>query len=562
MLVYGDHEETVSADARLDELRDRRERANCLSPGLERHAALAGLFIGLAGLAQGVADRDFAAAGEDRARPTEAALLDGLVSLGHALVRSWQSDFADAVPIPSLPKVLFPGDEVRIRLAEGHAFYVLYPEAYALAAEQLQLLAPPRIIGLRSIGSGLACMAAAVLDADRPTTLRPSGDPFARELRIDAELSAKLLDGVAHYVVVDEGPGLSGSSFGAVADWLASHGVPEERIAFLPGHAGPLGAQASERHRQRWARAQRPIIEPNALLGPRLPTWVTSQVGELREPLVNLSGGAWRAEGGLAEFGWPAINPMWEATKYRVRTADGAWQVRFAGIGKLGEQRLALARRLHHAGFGAETAGLAYGWLVQRWHEDAVASAPTIDELAAYLQVRAALPATSGATLDELVVMARHNAPRQLGKWQPDTKRLTSLVSPVAIDGRMQRHEWLRVPSGQLLKTDATDHHCAHDLVGPQDIAWDVAGAILELDLASDDATRLARSLNSDPALLDFMLRAYAAFRIGAHRLSADMLGHWPAEADRNRAAADEMEAKLDALVAAVDAVEHAGHVD
>ena len=55
------------------------------------------------------------------------------------------------------------------------------------------------------------------------------------------------------FAIVDEGPGLSGSSFGCVADWLEDNGVAPERIHVFPGHDGPLGPAASARHRDRWA---------------------------------------------------------------------------------------------------------------------------------------------------------------------------------------------------------------------------------------------------------------------------------------------------------------------
>ena len=36
-----------------------------------------------------------------------------------------------------------------------------------------------------------------------------------------------------------------------------------------------------------------------------------------------------------------------------------------------------------------------------------------------------------------------------------------------------------------LLKTDALDHSEGHDLIGCQDIAWDVVGAATELELSA-----------------------------------------------------------------------------
>ena len=545
MLVYGDHSEAVDPRARLGEIAER------LSGAWLDHDALTGCFIDLAGVAQGLADADFHACGCDRPRPPEALLLEQLTGLASTLLRSWDQGCGGGPGQPlricaSLPQ------QVEVRLPEGYAFYALRPEAYGLAARRLKLSGAPRLIGLRSIGTGLACMAAAALGAPPPLTLRPTGDPFDRKINVARELEREILSGDCHYVIVDEGPGMSGSSFGTIADWLEDHGIAAERIAFLPGHAGTLGPQASARHRERWAAAQRPAVS----LDRPEEGWLGPLIGRLCQPLVDLSGGAWRAAASIPESDWPAVDPMWERRKFLATTASGEWLVKFAGLGRIGGRKLQLARELCAAGFGSEPAGLVRGWLVTRWHSDAVIARPSLPELTAYLTFRANLPAPgAGATPAQLLTMIRRNVPALAG-WTPDLGRLQP--KPVCTDNRMAPHEWLRLPSGQLLKADALDHHAAHDLIGCQDVAWDVAGGILELGLDPDEASRLASATGTNPALIDFYLVAYAAFRIGAHRMSASTLDHWPEERRRHSLAAERLERRL----ASVDAIEHAGDLD
>lgn len=533
MLVYGDHQRVLDPAEELS----RHAEASGRCHG---HEELRARFIALAEVAQGVADADFHAAGMDRERPDEATLLASLTELGGLLMKSWDAGCVGGVLPPLRMPSGLPGS-VTARLAEGYAFYALYPESYGLAARRLDLLAPPLVIGLRSIGGGLAAIAAAALEAPPPVTLRPSGDPFARTLRLTAELGRDLLAADRHFVIVDEGPGLSGSSFGCVADWLEGQGIASTHIAFLPGHEGDLGPEAATHHRRRWAEAQRPVVRVE-----RLRQWVEEAIGPIK-CWTDLSAGAWRPLWSAAESDWPPVTPSWERSKFLVRSGEESWLVRFAGLGRTGEEKRELAGRLHEAGFGPEVRRLTHGWLILRWHEDARPARPTIAELEAYLRLRSGFGAPQGASLDELVVMVRRNAPL-LADWAPDTARLQRLVRPVRIDGRLAAHEWLRLGSGRLLKADALDHHQAHDLVGCQDIAWDLAGAILELDLAGEDADRLATALRLDPDLLRFSRIAYAAFRLGAHRLSEAMVDD--AEAARHRAVARRFELAL------VDSVE------
>lgn len=545
MLVYGDRLERVVTAARLDALAESARRIAAMPAGLARHSALVGLFIDMAGLTQGVADALFAADGQDRRSEAQDACLALLMDLAAAVRTSWESDFAEigslldiriAVPLP---------DEVEIRIPEGYAFYALYPEAYVEAARQLSaIIASPlegeegldiHLIGIRSIGTGLAALAASVLGAAAPVTLRPTGHPFARNLSVSPDLAAELLAAPAIYVIVDEGPGLSGSSFGAVADFLEDHGVPPDRIAFLPGHAGGLGPQSSARHRTRWVQAARPVVDTDALLLDRLTGWASDLLGPLDAPLLDISGGRWRALFLPDGADWPPAHPSWERRKFLARAGGETWLLKFAGLGAIGERKLARARALHAAGFVPEPRGLLHGFLVERWHGEArPGGTPDLHWVARYLAFRARMfPAAEGqgATLAELFEMARYNmrealgesAAAELDRWWPMLPDLSAGLRSVEIDGRCAPHEWLRLPDGRLLKADALDHHAAHDLIGCQDIAWDIAGATVELGLPGlGQAVAHYSGRPVDPQLVAFMTFAYRAFRLGCSRMAPD----------------------------------------
>jgi hypothetical protein len=119
---------------------------------------------------------------------------------------------------------------------------------------------------------------------------------------------------------------------------------------------------------------------------------------------------------------------------------------------------------------------------------------------------------------------------------------LARVARPVEVDGRMHAWEWL-VSDGGLLKTDAVDHCEGHDLVGPQDIAWDVAGAAIELDLAANETDAVRRAVESAGAsvsreALAFHRACYLAFQLGYYRLAAAAHAADPGERTRLEAAA------------------------
>jgi hypothetical protein len=106
-----------------------------------------------------------------------------------------------------------------------------------------------------------------------------------------------------------------------------------------------------------------------------------------------------------------------------------------------------------------------------------------------------------------------------------------SAEQKIAVDGRMLPHEWIQTPRA-LIKTDTLDHHADDFFPGSRDIAWDVAGAIVELGLEEAAASYLVeryKMLSADRCIdqrLSFYGTAYLAYRIGYSTLAAETLGH------------------------------------
>lgn len=573
MIVYGDRIERVEAGDAIRALIADLDCIAAMPAGIERHGTLVAAFIRLGQIVQGTADADRERIGADGGSAAETALMEPLGMLAEALIASWDGMSASG-STNHLPTVcsavrgllgdpILPGT-LSLSLPEGYAFYAVYPEAYAAAARKLVFAGPPRVIGVRSIGTGLAAIVAAVLRAPPPLTVRPVGHPFARTIAL-TEQAAAGIDPDGHYVVVDEGPGLSGSSFAAVADLLEARGVAPDRIAFLPSHAGAPGPRATPRTRERWQAAQRPVVGFDALIPPaRLGVWAERLLGPLDRPAEDISGGGWRAYVFASEAEWPAVHAGQERRKFLVRAGGTTWLLKFAGLGAEGARKLARAEVLARAGLVPEVRGLVYGFVVQRWAAATpldIHAPDAVEAAAYYLGTRARLLGgpVAGASLAELFAMARHNigiaigvaAARRFEARHGGFRALEPQVTRIATDNRGDAHEWLRLADGRVLKADALDHDAGHDLIGGQDLAWDVAGIAAEFDLAGDDVARLIAGVENaagwtiDEGLLAFYGPCYLAFRLGAAQLAADALGGWPAEAGRNRAAVARYAAKL-----------------
>jgi len=587
MLVYGDAARREPAGETLARVADALARAEAAPPGLARHSTMIEALIESGELAQGIADRDFHAAGAvDRASPQGDAAMALTMAIARRCALSWSSRFA-ACGAPVASEIgrcaaLLPAGDIEVKQPEGYAFYQLYPESAFVAAAGV-VRERWQVIGVRSIGTSLACMVAAGLGAPQPITVRPFGDPFARSVAADP---SRIDRAAGAYALVDEGPGLSGSSLAAVARWLLDAGIGEDRLHFFASHRHGPGPQADGAIRALWRRATSggrvhvttfdDLVLHAEASEHRLENWIAALSGPLQAPLREIGGGAWRDLQARSGGAVAPSHPWQERRKFLALAGGTHWLVKFNGLGAAGLRKLAVARALARAGFAPEPLGCVHGFLVERWQEraqplprklPATARACLLERVGGYLGFRARqfeAPSQSGASIEALAAMGRCNSIEALGPdaasawdgWSPHLAALAGEVRRVATDNRMHAWEWLRCGT-EFVKTDAIDHHAGHDLIGCQDIAWDIAGATVELDLMAEEERRLATRVGelsgravAEP-LVRFFAACYPAFQLGYYDDAARSAADAPsAEAVRLRALRDRYAERLRQVLA------------
>ncbi|HSM86490.1 MAG TPA: hypothetical protein VLT16_10080 [Candidatus Limnocylindrales bacterium] len=412
-----------------------------------------------------------------------------------------------------------------ISAPEGFAYYAMHPLSYADVVRKVPDLAERvAVIGIRSIGTTLSAVTAAAIRKQGKSaariTVRPEGHPYNREMRFSDEQSAfvaKSLAVNADFLIVDEGPGLSGSSFLSVAEALVAAGVPREKVTLICGHAPDFGSLRSDDGPQRATRFRWLPVESN----PRPP----------EAAAVFIGGGEWRRTAIPDESCWPACWTSFERLKYLSAAGAARPQLfKFLGLGHYGDAVFEREQRAADAGFGIATRQeingfVSYPRLDARPMRAGDLSDRVLARLASYCAFRAQAFPFDLRSLGALQQMAEHN--RQ--ELKLDFPVQLRLERPVISDGRMQPHEWLLARDGQILKTDSGSHGDDHFFPGPTDIAWDLSGAIVEWGMNAAQAEAFLETYRhacGDDARLrirDF-IAAYAVFRSAWCLMAANAL--------------------------------------
>lgn len=423
--------------------------------------------------------------------------------------------------LPRVRTIVVP-EEMRVAPPEGFAYYSLHPLDFADLVRHAPSRSPAAaIVGIRSIGTTLSAIVKAALLADgrdaQRTTVRPGGHPYDRRTGFSPEqrpwIDAMLVRN-ADFLVVDEGPGMSGSSFLSVADALEEAGVSRAKIAFLGSRVPDPMALTAPNAAERWQSFAAHYTQPIRHLPARAKHYI--------------AGGIWRARAFASEDEWPASWRQMERLKFL--SDDGSLLYRFEGFGRFGEAVYQRAVRIAGGGFGPMPRPRDQGFGVYplingRYLSALDATPPTLSRLADYCAYRAREVAAKIAHNPELEGMLRFNAHEDFGVELPPNLSSLPIERPVIADGRMLPYKW--ISTGEtLLKIDAATHGDDHFFPGPTDIAWDLAGAIVEWDLGRDATTYLVnhyreRSGDNPARRLPAYLLAYSIFRTAYCKMAA-----------------------------------------
>lgn len=552
MIVYRKSEEECVTSDLVSELAGLVQKAASAS----KHEAATELLMETGRLEAGMTDALFPEA--DGVNELSMAARKASLMAGHVFAASWEGRPKDVAhwaskltrALEGISLMALPW-KIKTRVPEGFVHYGLFPEVYMKAAKDFFEQHSPReavCIGLRSIGTSLSAVVAATLEdmgcRVRSYTFRPKGHPFRRKARLTQQLEAVLKGAGKPFLIVDEGPGLSGTSFASAAKKLSSLGAEDGDIFFFPSWEPDASSFISAEAREVWGRHRKYSASFEEL-------WVRSgrlaREASVGPSLVDISAGMWRSLFYKGESDYPATHPRHERRKY---LSDGAVLLKFAGHGRYGRKKLARAAALADAGHGLPVEGLYSGFIKTDFVEarplkSSEVNQVLLDKMAEYLAfIKRSFPAARAMDFDEFVQMSTRNITLGLGQeWGQKAAGLEKMKSvyaagaPVEIDGRMLPFEWLLTKKGYK-KADTLDHHADQFFPSAQDISWDLASAIIEFDMSPLEQRyfvskySVAARDTVSPERLRLYMVAYLSFKLGYATFAADELAG-TAEGDR-----------------------------
>lgn len=433
--------------------------------------------------------------------------------LASAVIHGDSTSVAEAA---SHAKEIAAPDTLTVAPPEGFTYYALHPSDFARLAATLASEAKRyAVIGVRSIGTTLSAVVVTAVTANgnhgSRITVRPTGHPYSRRTEFTSD-QVRWISGNsgAQFLIVDEGPGRSGSTFLSVAEALVRAGVPRHDITILGSREPDLSSLCADNAIKRWGEFRFMATLPS--------------VNERFANCTYVGGGDWRQY--LIPTGepWPASWTQMERLKFI--SPDRRALYKFEGMGPIGAEARDRAFRLANAGFGPRVTDAAGGFLE---YEVVTGMQPNAPEITASMLERIAeycafrydeFGVPSSAQEAQLREMLEFNVAQEFGTQLTLPTRSPHTNRPVIADGRMNPHEWILRDSGQLIKTDGVDHGDNHFFPGPCDIAWDIAGAAIEWQLGSEASDFLVEQFQRRSGVdvsqdLPLYKLAYSVFRSG-----------------------------------------------
>jgi hypothetical protein len=502
MYVFRDGRKSVLGSELIDRLRHWLERMS----GMANEDAVLGALIAAGELECALADSGAEHSGR------AARITDALAAELIAGDRSNRQQLLESLSMIRAPET------VSVAVAEGFAYYALHPLRFVEPVRQISTGAPVRVIGLRTIGTTLSAVVQAAFRANGVSaermTVRPTGHPYDRKIELSAgEVQWLHQAGEdALVIIVDEGPGLSGSSFLSVAEAVEAAEVERGRIIMLGSRYPDVTQMRAPSAMQRWPRFRFSTASENLVLP--------------RDASLDLTGGRWRHHF-WEDFGeQPAAWSQLEPAKYM--TPDRTAIYKFHGYGHFAESIAERARAAADAGFSPKLEEMScgfgkYGLIDGKLPGIADLTPELLRRAAEYCAFRVSTMQVKDTSSAELETMAKWN-------WQSEFGTEISTIGlevehPVIADGRMLPHEWMGTDDGRILKLDSTTHGDDHFFPGPCDIAWDLAGMIVEWELDEKQATEFLeayRAISGDDPnrRIGSYSLAYAIFRMAWSKMA------------------------------------------
>lgn len=438
-------------------------------------------------------------------------------------------------------------DKIPVCIPEGYAFYGLCPEMYLEAAEEFFDDKAPNVvtcIGLRTIGTSLCAIVDVALKRRNSDvlsiTLRPKGHPFKRTIEISTQIRTQFLQRKnGWFAVIDEGPGLSGSSIGGTLEMLLELGIPMNRIVVFPSWLPAANSFICKKARELWPKVKKFSKDFSDV-------WIKNKKLERffnKNIEYDLSAGNWRWTLLKEKEKFPPVYIHHERRKFLLKdSGNHKYIAKWVGLGKYGEKLIERARMLAEYNLGPIVDHIVNGFLIvpfiQGWPISSSFMNETFMDFASkyFAFVKNKFPARLSVPYEKMEEMIHNNIEEGLGGsyLEKISKRINCSKDwyesdIVGVDGKVMPYEWI-IGREKIWKVDQLEHHCDQFFPGCQNILWDIAAFSIEFNLDLEIENKFFDhfiAISKEKRIherMPFYKTAYLAFKLGYVTIAAESL--------------------------------------
>lgn len=372
-------------------------------------------------------------------------------------IKTAQKDFSYYEELICKVIPMLPENDLTISIQEGFAYYAVYPEQYRRAVDKyfLENKNDVVVIGLRNIGTALSAVVSSELIRNninvKSFTLRPRGEWYNRYQIFSQKLKTFIYENKnSNFLIVDEGPGKTGTSISGTIKELNKLGITFNNIIIFPSYYPDLSKLDEV-----WSKCKIYVQLFNPI-----------EENKKYEKIEKIEG-----------------KNIFDKLKYKLHYNNDNYFCKFVGLGEYGIKAFDKAKIFYENDFSPEPLKLEDGFIYFKYIDNFLKKDYIVEDFLIFaakyysflIKKFKTIPSHSFNELDEII---SYNLNEKI-------QRKFEEQYAIEIDGLPELSSFCKI-GNKFYKTGNNNYPLRHTLPGNIDYHYDLAAFIIENKLSKE----------------------------------------------------------------------------